>query len=238
MTRGNRTRPLKDKELFSTGDAATICQVSQQTIIRWVDQGRLEGFRIPGSRTRRIPREALLRFLREHHMPLRGLEAELCRVLVIDADRGTARRIEQALRGDEHYDIRAATTAFDAGFLLAREQPNLVLVSVEQADIDARAVCETVRDAAELRGARLIATTSTATSTPEHLLHLIDDVIDVTMEPEVLRRRLVTRPVQLNATRRTSQSQARAPGRNDPSMTSWNAPIDRLGRRNSSGWIS
>ena len=54
------------KTVFTTGEAAKICKVSQQTIIRCFDSGRLQGFRVPGSRFRRIPRDELLRFVRRH----------------------------------------------------------------------------------------------------------------------------------------------------------------------------
>ena len=47
------------KTVFTTGEAAKICKVSQQTIIRCFDSGQLKGFRVPGSRFRRIPRDAL-----------------------------------------------------------------------------------------------------------------------------------------------------------------------------------
>ena len=46
------------KTVFTTGEAAEICKVSQQTIIRCFDSGQLKGFRVPGSRFRRIPRDA------------------------------------------------------------------------------------------------------------------------------------------------------------------------------------
>ena len=52
------------KTVFTTGEAAEVCKVSHQTIIRCFDSGRLKGFRVPGSRFRRIPREALIAFLR------------------------------------------------------------------------------------------------------------------------------------------------------------------------------
>ena len=38
------------KTVFTTGEAAKICKVSQQTIIRCFDNGQLKGFRVPGSR--------------------------------------------------------------------------------------------------------------------------------------------------------------------------------------------
>src|SRR5439155_1208163 len=42
------------KTVFTTGEAAKICKGSQQTIIRCFDNGQLKGFRVPGSRFRRI----------------------------------------------------------------------------------------------------------------------------------------------------------------------------------------
>ncbi len=57
------------KTVFTTGEAAEICKVSQQTIIRCFDSGRLKGFRVPGSRFRRIPRDALLQFMKDNDIP-------------------------------------------------------------------------------------------------------------------------------------------------------------------------
>ena len=74
------------KELFTTGEAANICQVSQQTIIRCFDAGRLEGFRVPGSRFRRIPRESLIKFMKANSIPLDGLESGKKKVLIVDDD--------------------------------------------------------------------------------------------------------------------------------------------------------
>ena len=63
-TRQDRIDELAAKQVFTTGEAAELCKVSQQTIIRCFDRGRLKGFRVPGSRFRRIPRAELLRFMR------------------------------------------------------------------------------------------------------------------------------------------------------------------------------
>ena len=59
------------KTVFTTGEAAKICKVSQQTIIRCFDNGQLKGFRVPGSRFRRIPRESLYKFMKELEVPIK-----------------------------------------------------------------------------------------------------------------------------------------------------------------------
>lgn len=57
------------KRVFSTGQAAKICMLSQQTIIRSFDEGEIEGFRVPGSKFRKIPRANLLAYMRKYHIP-------------------------------------------------------------------------------------------------------------------------------------------------------------------------
>jgi excisionase family DNA binding protein len=64
----------KQKKVFTTGEAASVCKVSQQTIIRCFDSGRLQGFRVPGSKFRRIPREELIRFMNTNNIPLDAIE--------------------------------------------------------------------------------------------------------------------------------------------------------------------
>jgi excisionase family DNA binding protein len=64
------------KRVFTTGQVAQICRVNSSTVAKWFDSGRLQGYRVPGHQDRRIPRECLIRFLKENHMPLGALEEE------------------------------------------------------------------------------------------------------------------------------------------------------------------
>ena len=76
------------KKVFTTGQVAKICKVAPRTVSKWFDSGRLKGYRIPGSQDRRIPREQLIRFLKEHGMPLGELEEEEWhKVLIIGAEK-------------------------------------------------------------------------------------------------------------------------------------------------------
>ncbi len=56
------------KDTLSTGQVARLCDVSLQTVIRWVDGGLLPGHRIPGSEHRRIYRSDFIKFLVDHKM--------------------------------------------------------------------------------------------------------------------------------------------------------------------------
>src|SRR6185437_1919016 len=83
---GPITGPFELKEYYTTGEAADICKVSQQTIIRCFDTGRLLGHRVPGSRFRRIPHDALIKFMKENAIPMDHIQTGRKKVLVVDDD--------------------------------------------------------------------------------------------------------------------------------------------------------
>ena len=56
-------------DVYGTAAIAKICRCSSRVVAKWIDEGRLGGFRIPGSKTRRVTRSSLLRFMREYKMP-------------------------------------------------------------------------------------------------------------------------------------------------------------------------
>jgi uncharacterized protein (TIGR02996 family)/excisionase family DNA binding protein len=64
------------RRVFTTGDVAKMVQVSPRTVCKWFDSGRLRGYRLPGSQDRRIPREQLVHFLKQHCMELGVLDPE------------------------------------------------------------------------------------------------------------------------------------------------------------------
>lgn len=65
------------RDLFTIGEVAYICEVSRATVSRWFDLSLLRGFRIPGSRHRRVPAQWLREFMIKYGMPLERLEREM-----------------------------------------------------------------------------------------------------------------------------------------------------------------
>lgn len=57
------------KEVLGTSEISKICRCSPRLVAQWIDAGRLVGYRLPGSRTRRATRDNLLAFMRAHQMP-------------------------------------------------------------------------------------------------------------------------------------------------------------------------
>jgi excisionase family DNA binding protein len=133
------------KTVFTTGEAADICKVSQQTIIRCFDSGRLKGFRVPGSRFRRIPRESLLQFMRENGIPPDTLDSGKQKILVVDDDAEIVELFVDVLTRDGRFDVRTARSGYDAGMLTQEFNPDLIILDYMLPDINGNVVCKTIR---------------------------------------------------------------------------------------------
>ncbi|HEV7282839.1 MAG TPA: response regulator [Pirellulaceae bacterium] len=133
------------KTVFTTGEAAKICKVSQQTIIRCFDNGSLKGFRVPGSRFRRIPRDALFSFMRENGIPTDDLESASRKVLIVDDDVDLVEMLVDVFKRDGAFEIKTANNGFEAGMLVKEFRPDLVVLDVMLPDINGKEVCHLVR---------------------------------------------------------------------------------------------
>jgi len=133
------------KNVFSTGEAANVCSVSQQTIIRCFDSGRLQGFRVPGSRFRRIPRESLLKFMRDNEIPLGNLDSGRRKVLVVDDDLEIVELMVDVLERDGRFEVKTATSGYDAGVITQEFRPDLMVLDYLLPDVNGNVVCRTIR---------------------------------------------------------------------------------------------
>jgi two-component system, OmpR family, response regulator len=147
---------LSKKRIFTTGEAAALCKVSQQTIIRCFDSGRLSGFRVPGSKFRRIPREELLRFMRANSIPTSILEFGRKRVLVVDDDRAIVDMITEILARDNRLEVHSASNGYDAGLFTERLKPQLVILDYLLPDLNGNHVCQRIRGNEATRDTKIL----------------------------------------------------------------------------------
>lgn len=148
---------VKRKDVLTTGEVAHICHVAPRTVTKWFDSGQLKGYRIPGSRDRRIPAGELIRFMKAHSMPTDELERGHLRVLLIDSRVEAARQFAQELHAKGSFDIRIAHNSFDAGLMAQKMRPTVILIDLMSPDIDAHGVCSYVRENDELKDTCVIA---------------------------------------------------------------------------------
>ena len=147
-------RSLHHKEVLTTGEVARICHVAARTVSKWFDTGKLRGYRIPGSRDRRIPTEHLLAFMRAHGIPLEELDGGLCRVLIVgDAPAG----LEAAVKAYNRYEIRRAANGFEAGLVAQQLHPHVIVLDVHEPRQDAIEFARSIRCSSTLGAAKVIA---------------------------------------------------------------------------------
>jgi excisionase family DNA binding protein len=144
------------KTVFTTGEAAKICKVSQQTIIRCFDSGQLKGFRVPGSRFRRIPRAELFSFMKDNGIPTDALESGKRKILVVDDDRDLVELTTDVLERDGRFEVRSVNNGFDAGMMLKEYHPDLIVLDVMLPDINGKAVCQKIRSDTTMDDVRII----------------------------------------------------------------------------------
>ncbi len=147
---------MTTKTVFTTGEAARICKVSQQTIIRCFDNGTLKGFRVPGSRFRRIPRDQLFQFMKDNGIPTDALESGRRKVLIVDDDEELVELLVDVFAKDGRFDIRTANNGFDAGMFVKEFRPDIVILDVMLPDINGKEVCQRVRSDSSLEAVQII----------------------------------------------------------------------------------
>ena len=180
------------KTVFTTGEAAKICKVSQQTIIRCFDNGQLKGFRVPGSRFRRIPREALYKFMKDNGIPTDALESGKRKVLLVDDDVELVELILKFLDEDGRFETRVAQNGFDAGMMVKEYHPDLIVLDVMLPDINGKEVCHRVRADSTLEDVRILCMSGMVEDDKIQELKLAgaDDFIHKPFEVEALIERM------------------------------------------------
>ena len=146
----------KMKDLFTTGEAAEVCKVSQQTIIRCFDAGRLKGFRVPGSRFRRIPRQNLVQFMKENNIPMESIESGKRKVLIVDDDAEIVELLVDILSRDGRFETKTASSGYEAGIATQRFRPELILLDYMLPDVNGNVVCQTIRRNPEFENIKII----------------------------------------------------------------------------------
>ncbi|MBL8875425.1 MAG: response regulator [Phycisphaerae bacterium] len=191
------SEPLGTKRIFTTGEAAAVCKVSQQTIIRCFDAGRLTGFRVPGSKFRRIPRDELLRFMRASGIPTGALESAPAstptrrRVLVVDDDAAFLRLAEHALTR-AGFEVRTASTGYDAGLLTESLRPEAIVLDLMLPDVSGSVVCSRLKAREDLRNCRILGVTASGCENEIRAMSAagIDAMLLKPFEPAVFVRKV------------------------------------------------
>lgn len=147
----------KVKDVLTTGEVAKICNVAPRTVSKWFDSGALTGYRIPGSKDRRIPLAQLIKFMKAHGMPLNGLMTGATRVMIVDDEQDIVEVLERILEDEAKYEVEVAKSGFMAGLTAEKVRPHVILLDMHLKDIDGREVARVVKSNPDLQLTKVIA---------------------------------------------------------------------------------
>lgn len=146
-----------EKDVLTTGEVAKLCNVAPRTVSKWFDSGQLKGYRIPGSKDRRIPVAELIKFMRAHGIPMDTLNDGRTRVLIVDEDQEVVDVLNRVLAEQTNYELDSAVSGFQAGMTCERFKPHVLLIDIHLGDGEAHTLAEMIRQSDALAMTRIIA---------------------------------------------------------------------------------
>lgn len=176
---------------YTTSEVAKICNVHRNTIIGAIRKGLLKIHRTPGGHAR-IAQEDLDDFCHRRSLPTTSLISRNNRLLILDSDAQFAATLSRGLLEYE-YQVETARDALNAGYLLGRFQPNIVLLERKLGDLAGEEVCRAIRALPKLRNTAVIGiSTSADDETMESMVEAgVDDFIAKPFDLEALVERIV-----------------------------------------------
>ena len=139
----------RQRDTFTTAQAARLLGVSVATVVNWIDDGKLKAHKTPGGH-RRILRDDLIAFAHHYEMPLdgEGLQPHdgKKRILVVDDDPAIVTLFADVLEIEGGFDVQTARSGFAAGLAVAKWRPDLILLDVHMPGMDGFEVLERVQN--------------------------------------------------------------------------------------------
>jgi excisionase family DNA binding protein len=147
----------KGKNVLTTGDVARICNVAPRTVSKWFDSGQLKGYRIPGSKDRRIPVNELVRFMKANDMPTDLVPLGKIRVLIVDSNGQASYDLARTLQAKADYETQVVKSNFETGVIAQKFSPHVLLINLSADGIDASDICKNIRSIEELQTIKILA---------------------------------------------------------------------------------
>jgi len=135
-----------ERKSFSTGQIASIFEVSIPTVHRWLKSGILPHFRLPGSTKVRVNRTDLLRFMEKHgHPGAPATSSQRVKIIAVDDEPMILDLVRRTFEDAARFEVRCAANGFEAGLLAASFDADVIFLDIELPDMDGRRVARLIR---------------------------------------------------------------------------------------------
>ncbi len=134
------------KNIFTTHDVSKLLQVNPRSVINWIEQDLLKSYRTPGGH-RRISRDHLLAFLRNHEIPEPpALTEEKLKVLIVEDEDSIVKILTTFFERQNSYQINSASDGITALIDIGRSHPDLIVLDILIPGVDGLEVCRRIKE--------------------------------------------------------------------------------------------
>jgi excisionase family DNA binding protein len=145
--------PLPEKSILTTHEAAKYLNVYTNTVIHWMNSGKLCGYRTPGGH-RRILREELLNFVKNNNLEDAVSKKKPIKILIIEDDIDAMDLYISILEKD-NYEIKKSYTGFSSGVAIDFK-PDLIILDIMLPDFDGFRICDMLRKSPETAQTKIL----------------------------------------------------------------------------------
>ncbi len=150
------------KKSYTTFEVARFCDVEPATVAYWVEKGILQAYKTPGGH-RRVSPSNLLDFMESHGMPIPQAltrQRDIFKILIVDDEEGILDFLSIAFgKYKEKFEVKTASSGFEAGVLVASYSPDLVLLDLKMPGLDGFEICKRIKSTPETRKTKIVAMT-------------------------------------------------------------------------------
>jgi len=137
-------------EMLTTKEVGEIMGVHFSTVGRWIDSGKLKGIITPGGH-RRIREKDLVQYFKSKQIPvpeeLQHKDKDKLRILVVEDDESVLDVLAAGLQqADKNYAVETATDGFEAGQILERFEPDIVVLDIFIPAINGYKICSMIKE--------------------------------------------------------------------------------------------
>lgn len=150
----------KVKNFYTTNEVGEICGVFPSTVANWIKAGKLKCGVTPGGH-RRIKRDALLAFMRQHDFSVPGeFASTLKRLYVIDDDPSVLKMFQRLFRDyQQKFEVKYFSSGIDALVEIGEHVPDLVVVDMVMPTVDGPSMIASLQANLATKNVKIVAIT-------------------------------------------------------------------------------
>ncbi len=120
---------MREKQALTTGEVAKYCGVNFRTVIRWIERGHLDAYKLPGRGDNRIPVPSFVQFLQSNNMPVPDELDQGGKTLLLLTDNEDFSSELASFVRRAGWEPLLTTDPLQFGYLLAEQQPAALMVT-------------------------------------------------------------------------------------------------------------